>query len=256
MRSAMARERLRLLFEEARAGYNQLLEEVKFFEASERAAIRRDELDLEQLQIELKRAQVNLERLRMEAPLDGLVVPQMVRRGRGQEMAEVDEGDQLQSGQPFLRIVGLRSLVVEATASQTDAERLHLGAKARVKFDALAGLSIPARISGVGAVTTGSRNRPDYVRQIPIRLQLDKTDPRAFPNASVHADIILSSAEAGAIVPRECVFGTDRPQAYVRSEQGWEIRDLVLGMANHIEVAVLEGLREGESVAAERVTAQ
>ena len=257
VRSLMARERLRLIFEEARARHAQLLEEVKYFEASERAAIRRDELGLEQLQIELKRAELNLDRLKLEAPLDGLVLPQLVRRGRGgQEMAEVAEGDQLQSGQPFLRIVGLRSLVVEASASQTDAERLRLGGKARVKFDALAGLSLPARITGVGAVTSGTRNRPDYVRSIPVRLQLDAMDPRAFPNASVHADVILASAEASAIVPRECVFGSGKPQAYVRSDQGWELRDLVLGMSNHIEVEVVEGLRQGETVAAEKVTAQ
>jgi len=249
VRSAIQAEILRLRHEEAAAYYQQVLKEAPFVEASERAALRYDELDVESELLELRRDQNNVLRMKIAAPIGGIVVPQPVRRGA--EMAEVAEGDDLRSGQPFLKIVDTRALVIDASLNQVDAERVHLGAKAKVEFDALPGVQLPGKVTALGAVAVGSRFRPDFLRQVPVQLTLEGTDPRLFPNVSASADIVLASEEAAAIVPRECVFETESgaPRAFVRIADAWEERDLVLGLANNVEVAVLDGLNEGEIVA-------
>jgi multidrug efflux pump subunit AcrA (membrane-fusion protein) len=253
VRSGIQAEILRLRHEEASAHYERLLREVPLVEASEKAALRIEELRVEDLMLELRRDEANLQRMQILAPIGGIVVPQQVRRGS--DMGEVEVGDELRSGQPFVKVVDTRALMVEAWVNQVDVERVRLGAKAKIEFDALPGIALPGKVTAVGAVPAGSRYRPDYLKQLPVRVELDGADERVFPNASASADIVLASEEASAIVPRACVFdsGSGSPRAFVRAGNGWEERELVLGLGNHIEVAVLEGLSEGDTVAAEEV---
>jgi HlyD family secretion protein len=248
VRSAIQEEILRLRHEEAVANHRQLLKEVPFVTESERAALRVQELSVENEMIELRKDEGNLERLKIVAPIDGIVVPQPIRRGN--DMVEVGEGDDIRAGQPFVRIVETKSLIVEATVNQADVERLRLGQSARVQFDALPGIHLPGRVSSVGAVPTGGRYRREYLKERAVKVELRGTDERLFPNISASADVVIAREEAPAIVPRECVFDDEGgARAFVRSGDRWEERDLVLGLANNVEVAVLAGLTEGEAVA-------
>ena len=82
-----------------------------------------------------------------------------------------------------------------------------------------------------------------------MRLKIDQMDPRVIPNFSVSADVILSSEPNALLAPRECVFYDPKPFAYVRGLSGWERRDLELGLANNVTVAVRSGLHEGDVIA-------
>src|SRR5262249_49759782 len=141
--SDMDAERAKLALEEAETKYKNLVGEAKLVEASIRAQIRDDELDLEQSRIELKRAQLNADRMIVTAPIDGLAVMQQIPRGG--ELAQVQAGDQLWPGIMFMSVVDTRSMVVNASANQVDVQRLRIGAKAQVRFDAYPDLVLPAR---------------------------------------------------------------------------------------------------------------
>jgi len=127
-------------------------------------------------------------------------------------------------------------------------------ADARVNFDAYPDLELPARVSCIGSMATGSGRRAYYVGEVPVYLELQGTDPRVIPSLSASADVILERNENTTIVPREAIF-KDQPDgdacAFVEGASGWEKRDLVLGLANHTSVAVLSGLDGGETVATE-----
>ena len=244
-------ERLRLNLEEARAKYQQIAEEAKYVEISEKAAIRRAELNLQQCQVEFDRAQRNVDRMVVKAPLDGLVVMQTTRRGN--DTAEIQQGDQLYPGQPYMQIVDLASMAIEASVNQVDTEQLRIGGEARVRFDAYPGLELPARILNLGAYARARGWRGNYVKDIPLRLSFEKLDARVIPNLSVSVDVILDSTADALVVPRECVFyEREQPVAYVRAGEAWEERQLELGLQNNVAAAVVSGLEEGQVVAAEQ----
>jgi len=239
-------------FEEARASYRALVEQTQYIEAGARAEIRRAELNLEESRVEERRAEANLERMVVRAPIDGLAV--VSQTFRGAEFGQIQVGEQLRPGQPYLQIVDPRSMVIEARANQADVEKLRLGALAHLRFDAYAGLELPGRVHSIGPLATTAGRRADWVAEVPVLVKLDRVDPRVIPNLSVSADVILCSEQSAGIVPRHAVFhdaedGT--PYAYVRTPSGWEKRDLELGFANHVAVAVESGLIPGEVIAAE-----
>ena len=93
-----------------------------------------------------------------------------------------------------------------------------------------------------------SRYRPSFVSNVSVRIQLEQVAPLVLPNVSASADIIVGSEQARAIVPRECVFAG---RTYVRKGDGWEPVPVELGLANHTEVVVRDGLSPGQEIACE-----
>jgi multidrug efflux pump subunit AcrA (membrane-fusion protein) len=244
-------ERVKLALEEAEAQYKQLLSEVKFVEISEKAQLRNAELDLKSSQLELRRSEFNADQMVSKAAIDGMVVMQSMLRGS--EFGQIQEGDQLFPGQLFMQIVDTRTMVVNATINQADAERVRVGQKAKVRFDAYPGLELPAHVRAVAAVTKTGGFRANYLKEIPVVLKLDAVDPRVIPDLSVSVDVELASEEAPASIPLAAVFREEgaRPFVSVREGEVWIRREIELGLTSYTHAAVRSGLKPGETVALE-----
>jgi multidrug resistance efflux pump len=250
--SQMDTEKLRLAFDAAEAKYKQLLNEVKMYETSQRADIRNAELDAEQARIELKRNEANAERMVVRAPLDGLTV--MQQTFRGSDFSPIQAGDQLMPGQFFMQIVDPSSMVVNATVNQVDVERLRIGHRARVRFDAYPDLELPARIESVGGLAKAGGSRDSFMKELPIRLKIEQMDKRVIPDLSVSVDVILDQAD-GVVAPAGAIFRdatNNHPFVYVQSAEGWTRRDVTLAGASFLNVAIREGLKPGEVIALDR----
>lgn len=252
VRSAIQTAQLQLAYEEAEAAYKTLLKEVPHVEESGNADLAYAQLEVREQLVEERRAQANLDRMNVRAPIDGVVViAEMIHAG---EKKRIQNGDQIGRGQPYMQIVDLDSIIVEARANQADVESLRLSAPARVYFDAFPGLVLPGRLQSIGPYAKSAGQRKDYVAQVPVRLTIEGQDPRVIPSLSVGADVIVASERSEGIVPREAVFydpEDQQPYAFVKTPDGWEKRDLELGLSNHVAVTVRSGLSEGDVVAAE-----
>ena len=117
--------------------------------------------------MQLGQAQRNVDRMVVKAPIDGMAVMQTIRRGS--DTAEIQVGDQVGPGQPYMQIVDLSSMGIEANLNQVDAERVRIGQQALVQFEAYPGLELPARVIAVTAFARRSGWRGDYVTQVPVR---------------------------------------------------------------------------------------
>jgi multidrug efflux pump subunit AcrA (membrane-fusion protein) len=256
--SAIDSEKVKLAAEEAEAKFKQVQSEIRFYDVSDRAQVRGAQLEFEQAKGELKRAEMNADRLVLKAPIDGLVVIQ--NNFRGSEMQQIQNGDQLFPGQMFMQIVDPSSMVINASVNQVDMERLRIGAKARVKFDAYPDLELPAHLYSMGGVPKSGGVRANYVKEIPIRLRLEKMDPRVIPDLSVSIDVVTEvENDAVAVVPIGSVFqdeGTGaKPYVYVQQGAGtggWQRREVELGLRSFTHVVVRSGLKANEVVALDR----
>ena len=246
-------ERLKLAAEEAKATYERTQSELKLYEIGYQSQLKTASIELQQAQIELKRAEANADRMMLKAPIDGLVVMQtMFRSG---EMAQIQAGDQLYAGMRFMQIVDPSSMIINAAVNQVDAESLRVGAKAKVRFDAFPGLELPATVHAIGAMTRPGGMRAAFVKEIPVILKMDKLDPRVIPDLSVSVDVeVESETQVAAVAPLATIFqdgASSSPFVYVKSGDGWERREVQLGLTNNLVAAVRSGLRPGEVVAAE-----
>jgi multidrug resistance efflux pump len=253
VRSAIEAEEFKIAEQEMGAHYREILAEDKLFEESLRAELHRSELDRDQAKIELRRVQTAVDRMLLKAPIDGIVVMQTIWRGG--DFGQVQAGDQIYAGVVFMTIVDPSSMVVNATVNQVDSEDVHAGMKATVRLDAYPDITLPATVSAVGAMTDAGGWRANWVRSVPVRLKLDRVDPRVIPDLSASADVMLADEKQAVVAPRESIFrdGPDgRPFAFVQTPAGFEKRDVEVGLASNIAVVVRSGLRQGEMVALSR----
>jgi HlyD family secretion protein len=251
--SPMDTERLKLALEEAEAQYQQLLEEVRFLDISEKAQVRVAELEVKQAEVELRRAENNVDKLVAKAPIDGMVVHLNVFRGG--EFGQVREGDELWGGMPFVQIVEPDSMVVDAKVNQVDADKIRIGQRAYVRFDAFPDLVLPARVYSVGTVAVARQYRQEYVKEVPVLLKLEQMDPRVIPDLSASVDVIVEREEKAVVVPAEALFsdpGDAQRYVFVKAASGWQKRPVEVGLRNHVAAAVRSGLKPGEMVALRR----
>jgi hypothetical protein len=189
----------------------------------------------------------------VRAPLDGIVVMQTIFRGG--ELGQIREGDQIFPGQPFMRIVDPGSMLIDAVVNQVDADRIRVGAKATVRLDAYPELELPASVRSIGALSKTGGWRANYVREVPVTLKLEKTDPRIIPDLSASADVVLATEKKATLAPMESIFrdqGSGQPYVFLRTASGWQRHEVQLGQANFVSVAIRSGLKPGDVIAVER----
>jgi multidrug resistance efflux pump len=250
VRSLIDAEKLKLAVQEAEARYKQLLTEVPNVRVVESTQERIQQIEVEQGRLELKRLEAHADRMLIKAPINGLTVMQNMFRGT--EMSPIQQGDQVFPGMRFMSIVDPSSMVVDATVNQVDVEQMRVGAKATVRFDAYPGLEMPARVIAVGAIPKTGGQRPDWVKEIPVRLKLDKLDTRVIPDLSVSVDVEIASEQNATLVPLGGLFHEDRGSfVFLRTSRGWERRPVEVGAANHLVAAIRSGVEPGDVIAAE-----
>jgi biotin carboxyl carrier protein len=252
VRSQIQADLFRLNLEESRAHYRQLVAQRADQARSEQAQLRIAQLEVQDSQLDVRQAEANAERMVVRAPRSGVVVlRETVRSG---QLGTIRAGDELRPGQPYLDIVALGPMIVEAAVNQVDVRRVHVGSRALVTPDAFPDIRVPARVYAVGGLSRSSGWRTRYVGEVPLYLRIERSDPRVIPSLTVSADIVLEEARLTTVIPREAIFAgaaQGRPFALVRAGSGWERRDLDLGLSNHTAAAVLSGVEEGEVVARE-----
>jgi multidrug efflux pump subunit AcrA (membrane-fusion protein) len=240
--------------EQAKAQYEQLVYEDDLLDQQQRAKTVAIQLNRDQSQLELQRAETNIKRMTMTAPIDGFVVmATLVRNG---EFGTVRIGDQVRPGQPIMYIENPNSMIVNADLNQADAQSVRAGMKAVVRLDAYGDIALPATLTGVGAMAEDSTFRAAFVSKIPLEIKLERTDPRVIPDLSASADILLQSEPGTLFVPREAVFEENgRKYVFVQDPQqpqGWVRRTVETGLASPTDVAIHSGLKQGEVVALQR----
>jgi len=168
----------------------------------------------------------------------------------------VQMGDQVNPGQPFMKIVDVSGMQVKASASQVESEEMRLGQPATISFDAFPGLTMNARVSNIGAIAIPGTTQNYFLRTIPLYLTILDRDNRVIPDLTTSADVVVNQASNTLIVPRSAVESRDG-KWYVRAKQGdrYELREVKLGATDNVRVAVLEGLREGEEIMADQPAA-
>ena len=251
VRSAIDAEKVKLAGEESDATYKQLVAEADLVDASQTAQIRVSQLNRDQSKIEVARAENNVKKMSVKAPMDGIVVMQsIVRNG---EFGQIREGDQVAAGQPFVQIVDPTSMVLNATVNQVDAEKLRLGMKASIHMDAYPDIELPGSLVGIGAMAKASTFRARFVGEIPIRIKLDKMDSRVIPDLTGSAEIILNSERNTMMAPLSAVFAEESGSyVFVQGPEGWIKKKVELGLPSFTMVAIRSGLQKGEVIALQR----
>ena len=123
------------------------------------AALRVMELQRDRQKVAFDRAEHNIERLRVKAPLAGVVALENIWRSGS--MGHAQEGDQLWRGQALVRIFDPTQMQVRASVGEPDGAVMRPGCRAKVYLDAYPELVFTARFVSASPVRLSALGSPD-----------------------------------------------------------------------------------------------
>lgn len=162
-------------------------------ERADQAALRILELQRDRQRAAYQRAQENLEKLRVRAPIAGMVAHATFYNNGA--MVRPREGDQMTRNNTLMRIFDPGEMLVRVSVAEPDGALLHPGLEATVYVDAYPEMTLPARFVTASPVAAA----PGIGRGIKTFMavfRLEKGDPRLMPDLS--AAVVFEAQERPA----------------------------------------------------------
>jgi len=185
--------------EEAQAKLAQLRETFALKRKAGQAAIRILEIQRNRTEQIMLHARADAELLQIRAPLDGVVVLNTIwKQGK---MGEVQEGDQLRPGTPFMQVVDPSLMQVRVLANQEDFLSLQTGQSARMHLDAYPELVFPGRLEEMAPMGR-SGDFSSRLRTFTVVFSITGKDPKLMPDLSAAVDVELAERNRAAGWPR------------------------------------------------------
>jgi multidrug efflux pump subunit AcrA (membrane-fusion protein) len=160
-------------------------------EAADRAVLRALELQRDRQRATFERAEANLERLRVRAPLAGMVA-HATRYNNGQ-MIRPQEGDQMNRNNALMSIFDPGEMLVRVSVPEPDGALLHPGLEATVFVDAYPEMSLRAHLVSASPVAAAPLLGTG-VKSFKAVFRLDEADPRLMPDLS--AAVVFEAHQA------------------------------------------------------------
>ena len=191
-------------------------------------------------------AQGNAQKMTIRSPMDGIVVLNTVWLGG--RMGEVQEGDEVRPGVPFMKVIDPAQMDVRVAVNQEDMPQLRIGQSATVHLDAYPGLSFPGVLDEL-APLGHSGQFTDKVRTFVAIFSIRGNNPKLMPDLSASADVELSRLPNALVVPAQSVID-DKGQDYVflKTATGFDKHQVKIGPANDLEVVIESGLHAGDVI--------
>ena len=144
----------------------------------------------DEIRAEIKRKDVDIADRTIISPSDGRVVMTFMRKG-----------EHVSAGQRILMFHDPTHIWVEANIKETDVGLLEPGMPATIRVDAYRDQSFEGKVYRIGQAATSkfallpdpnpSGNFTKITQRLPVRILLDKVDPRLRPGMMVEVDIAL-----------------------------------------------------------------
>jgi HlyD family secretion protein len=179
--------------EDARAHVGSLKKSNDFHDQADAAALRILELQRDRQKVAMDRSVRNSDRMSVKAAIAGMVALENVWRNGS--MGHAQEGDQLWSGQPLLRIFDPGDMEVRTQVGEPDGAVLVPGCKAIVNLDAYPGLTFTAHFQSASPVAASALGSP--IKTFAAIFRLDKPDPHFLPDLSAAVIILPPDSAAG-----------------------------------------------------------
>jgi HlyD family secretion protein len=229
--------------EQARATFQQLSRTFDLKRQAAKAELRILEIQRDRALTAMKWAQNNTQKMLVHSSMDGVAVINSMWKGGS--FSDVQEGDEVRSGFPFMQIVNPARMQVRAKVNQADIEALREGQPVRIALDAYPEMSFSGKIASIAAVAQTSAFS-GKARTLIVIFSINGTDPKLLPDLSSAVDIELDRQPNALVVPRDTVIA-DNGKKFVEIKNGssYERREVKLGAANDSEQVIVSGVEKG-----------
>ena len=208
--------------------------------------------DVDQLEIQLREAEVvaaraaldtvvdNLEQATLRAPFDGIVVS-----------VDIETGQQVNTNTQAIEIADPSIVEVSGSVDEIDVLFLQVGARAAVTLEALGTQTLQGTVSSIANAGTSQQGVVTY----PVTIRVETSAADQLPEGlSATAQVIIREQTDSVLIPLQALYGSvQAPTVRVVSGENVIERQVSLGISDDFWVVVEDGLAEGEFISMEVV---
>ncbi len=205
----------RLRYENSKANYEAMLAQTKTGQAR------------------LEKAEDNLTKTHIRAPMDGVVT---------YVNAEVGEIAQAQTsftqGRTLMTISDLSVFEVEVDVDETEIAKVDLGQSADIRVDAFRDTTFRGSVTEIGnSALIEGQGTENYTTSFRVKVRFEETGVAVRPGMSATVDITTATADDAMLVPYAAVVTRERSLDSLKQEEGSE-ETATSGNANAAEVSL------------------
>jgi len=244
-----------LALEEAKRALAQLEQDVRSHSASNKAALAISEEKRNKARLAMTQAEDNIKKMRITAPIDGLVVIHGNRDAtggfffEGMTLPDYHVGDQVNPGSSIAEVIDVSHLEVYAQVGETDHSNLKAGQPVDLQVYALPNDRLTGKVETVGGATSHEFWDDNAKHKFDVTVLLDKPDPRLRPGFAARLVIRGEQLSQAVSIPSEAVFDREGKKiVYCKRNRGFEEQQVKLRALSEGR-AVIEGVQPGAVVA-------
>jgi HlyD family secretion protein len=203
----------------------------------------------------MDQAQQNLDKMRVTAPMDGLVSIQKNMNASGgffftgMSLPDYHSGDQVQAGSAIAQVVDPMEMDLISKVSEQEHSNVTPGQDVNVMFDALPGQTYRGKVKSVGGMAMRQFFDSNTQGGFDVSIQLTGTDPRLRSGFTAQVVFLGNKQKNVLYIPRQAAFLKDGKRiVYVRKVGGYDQREVKIQSENESRAAIT-GLDEGARVA-------
>ncbi|UCC40574.1 MAG: efflux RND transporter periplasmic adaptor subunit [Candidatus Aminicenantes bacterium] len=228
-------------FEKASELYRKGLISRKEFEKAEIALIesgeKKDEImaaakGLTQAEINVKKAQMNLDKTIIRAPFSGIVCDILV-----------SPEEHVTAGRELFTLVNISQIRVHAKVLESEIGKMKIGRKVELRFSAYSGKTFKGKVKAISPIVD-----PD---DRTCKVIIDVANPEEEVKPGMHAEVEIAAEihQNRLLIPQEAVLvRSGRKLVFVVENGLAKWRYVEVGLENEDFAEVLDGIKEGEPV--------
>jgi RND family efflux transporter MFP subunit len=187
---------------------------------------------LTQAEIDVKIAQMELDKTKIKAPFSGIITD-----------VKVSPGETISAGRELFTLVDISQIKVQAKVLESEVGKMKAGHQASLRFSAYPGKVFRGRVEAISPVI----NPEDKTCTLHILVE----NPAGEIKPGMHADVEIAADiyKDRLLVPQEAVLVRGgRKLVFVVEEDLAKWRYIEVGLENEDYAEVLDGVKEGEMV--------
>ncbi len=244
-----------LALDEAKRALAQLEQDIHSHSASNKAALAISEEKRHKARLAMDEAEENIKKMRITAPIDGLVVIHGNRDATGgfffggMTLPDYHVGDQVNAGSSIAEVIDVSHLEVYGQVGERDHSNLKPGEPVDIQVYALPGNHFTGRVETVGGATSHEFWDDNAQHKFDVTILLDKPDPRLRPGFAAELSIRGDELSNAVSIPAEAVFDRGGKKiVYCKQHGSFQAQEVKVRALSEGR-AVLEGVQPGTVVA-------
>ena len=244
-----------LALEQAKRVLAEVEQDVKSRSASGQATIALAEEKRNKAKLAMNQAQQNIEKMRVAAPIDGLVALEKNERAAngmfwgGMTLPEYRQGDQVDAGATIGQVIDPQEMEVIASVGELERNNIKEGQPVDIELSAFPGEILHGAVKSLGGLEQHRFWEAGTFAKFGITIALTRKDARLRPGLTVQVVIHGEPRRNALYLPRQAIMLKESKRVvYVRNGSSFEPRELKIVAENESRAAV-EGIAVGTEVA-------